>query len=1291
MEEAKNRYTKDFFVKALSKAIHEAGPKYTPGLEKDAPNLEIEELVFAFDILGRTRKFYEHVRSLSAELEKESRLNYSIAKITELKLGIDKKRLKGLREDVENLKALLNAASETHALNKYIDVEDVNLTARKCLNTIGDIDSVLYREHDAEKPKDKNKTEAINHLIYTFRKLGEIVRGIKDFCDRPDAGLANNPFLLLMGEAGIGKTHFLCDIAKNRIADGYPTIILLGHHFQQFTDPGKQITKVLGLDIPFEKFIRQLHGQAVKTKTRCLIVIDAINEGDKNAWRKSFNGFVKQLRPFKGVGLIVSCRTPFDKITIPKRPKPDAIVLFHPGFRDIELDAQAAFFKYYKIPTPEVPLLTPEFSNPLFLKLFCKALEEATVNKKHKQIKDIASGQKGMTYIFESFVKERGKHIESAFGLSRGYCWNNVFKKIAEKMAERKREWIPKSELKTLLNIGKAKVFINKLVSEGMLHDTLEWVQGQKVPIEAVRFPYQKFSDHIIARYLLSNFLDTSDEKTIKESFDKEATLGAVFKKDRIIYARSGIVEALMIEFPTRIKNKGELLDFLDMKEIPGALVEAFITGLIWRDPTSINDSTSSWINRLLGHAHFRNKMMDTLVTLAAKPRHPYNAAKLNRFLKAMKMNKRDLFWSEFLRKQDYHNSIYRILSWIEMTRAQSIGKEYAQMYTTIMMWTLTSTNRALRDRATRAIYYVGCRFSETLFDLTIESMEISDPYVSERMLAASYGVAMALQHERGFTTGCLQGFARKLYDLMFKKEAPFSTTHILARDYARHVIDIALLYKPALLTMEERERITPPFRDGGIRIWGKSEDKNKDEYRDGNYPFGFDFNNYTIGYLLPKRRNYDFEDPEYIRVKSNMWWRIHKLGYSLKDFGEIDKDIGRYDYYRFGRQADGRKVDRYGKKYCWIAWYEIAGFRQDKGLLKREWEDDNHKRFTVDIDPSFPEEIQKVEIIRTNYVGNKGKSLPRWIAKGPTPDITPYLLVDEIQKERGPWVFLDGFIEQEDLNSRRDIFIFSRGLFVKKEEFGDLVQRLRQQNLGGRWLPEIPEHHYTFAGEVTWCETFPYYGNIELSFVVGVEKKRVPFEETEFLKSGRNLNGDELKEVFEVVNNYRSKKISEEDVDRYIEKNELQMRKVRHFKTEMAQKTKEYEVVIPISTLNWGSHESSVNPGISAYVLSNELCQFLNLSSRPQTFDLYDKSGRRASITLKWGNDLHTFHKLIYIRKDLLDSVLQDKELDLIWGIWGERRYKAKENAGLHEFAEKHQSYKVFQSIVTYRDIIAG
>jgi len=40
-------------------------------------------------------------------------------------------------------------------------------------------------------------------------------------------GLASGKVLLITGEAGTGKTHLLCDIAKERIHEGKPTILLM--------------------------------------------------------------------------------------------------------------------------------------------------------------------------------------------------------------------------------------------------------------------------------------------------------------------------------------------------------------------------------------------------------------------------------------------------------------------------------------------------------------------------------------------------------------------------------------------------------------------------------------------------------------------------------------------------------------------------------------------------------------------------------------------------------------------------------------------------------------------------------------------------------------------------------------------------------------------------------------------------------------------------------------------------------------------------------------------------------
>jgi hypothetical protein len=104
-------------------------------------------------------------------------------------------------------------------------------------------------------------------------------------------------------------------------------------------------------------------------------------------------------------------------------------------------------------------------------------------------------------------------------------------------------------------------------------------------------------------------------------------------------------------------------------------------------------------------------------------------------------------------------------------------------------------------------------------------------------------------------------------------------------------------MHHPDLLTAEEREQITPPFTDGGIREWGSSEGRNEGEYRDGNYPFAFLDD--PMDWLGPKISKYQTTTPEYQHAKANLWWRIYDLGYSLECFGDVDKGIVRLNYAR--------------------------------------------------------------------------------------------------------------------------------------------------------------------------------------------------------------------------------------------------------------------------------------------------------------------------------------------------------------------------------------------------------
>ena len=74
------------------------------------------------------------------------------------------------------------------------------------------------------------------------------------------------------------------------------------------------------------------------------------------------------------------------------------------------------------------------------------------------------------------------------------------------------------------------------------------------------------------------------------------------------------------------------------------------------------------------------------------------------------------------------------------------------------------------------------------LFDETLKSLNIDDPYIPERMLAASYGVSMARCFnfsDLHFARKLLSSYVRGLYRKMFAEEVPYRTTHLLMREYA--------------------------------------------------------------------------------------------------------------------------------------------------------------------------------------------------------------------------------------------------------------------------------------------------------------------------------------------------------------------------------------------------------------------------------------------------------------------------------------------------------------------------
>ena len=951
---------------------------------------------------------------------------------------------------------------------------------------------VLTQLHDARASEERRaEPSQVAGQLDSVTSLLHVVREVRNQIESPSVTVCNNPYLLLLGPAGSGKTHLLCEMTRQRIERDLPAILSLGQAFQApFEDVLEVWAHSFDSTSSGEELLCALDAYARVRSIRCLISFDAINEGHRLSWARGLPILIDACRRYPGVALVISCRTPFERILAPDPPQLGLTVVPHFGFpAEQQSDAVEKYFRGYGIPLPEVPLLEEEFSNPLFLKLFCEALELATVKDKHAQIKDITAGQKGMTFIFERFVRHKDKLISERLGTQLGLSWQLLKGSFAATLAERHLNTIPREEALEVVDRFQptgmtSGTLLHALIEEDLLAEDVTFDEASQ-PQEVIRFTYQKFADHLIARHLLATQLNHSSRKAIVDSLTDTNQLGFYFMNENTTLDQINIVDALMIEFPTRIKNQGELLDFLKRDSFLIRLCEVFVEGLYWRDPKSISKSTGRWIVFFLKNDHLRKPTLNVLVALAVKPKHPFNASKLDGFLSKLKLVERDLFWTEYLRNSLDRGTPGRILVWAEHSASKPPSGLFAEAYIGVLKWFLTSIQRGFRDRATHSLFRLGLSYPETLFLHTLKSLSLNDPYVSDRMLAASYGVTMALwrsPRNADFQSKVLPRFAVRLFRLIFARRARYSTTHILSRDYARRTVDLAVRLKPKLLSRAERRLLTPPFHFGGIRRWGQSQDRDDGKYHDGNAPLGMDFRNYTIGRLVAGRSNYDDSHTEYQRVLGQIMWRIYNLGYTLDAFSAIDREIAGLRWQRSGPNEAG-KTEKYGKKYAWIAFYELAGYRHDKGLLPYA----EDRISDADIDPSFPEAPKLSKLVDTCWIDN-AVPVREWMMSGFKPSVDNHLMLTEIYRFPGPWVLVDGFIAQK--TDDKNIFGIFQGLLVRSRDAAKSIEILSSMEYPGNHnIPRPGSTYYTYAGEIPWADSWrhPQY-----SESIGAEQEKI-------------------------------------------------------------------------------------------------------------------------------------------------------------------------------------------------------
>lgn len=360
-----------------------AGARYTPEIHVDLPE------AWVFEGLGRTDKFFDHIENLYGQLCQKLNQAQPSAEV-EQKFPEVAQSLNALSE---NGIALVSALKQIDR-DKFTPIDfsrlevlaqEVQTGASKSRELSQKAESSLEKETTSAVKKiyaSSPKQQLLERVRYDVFEVVKVAAQINQFATSDSAQATNKGALLFLGDAGTGKTHLYCDIAKRRLDDSLPTVILLGQHFND-GEPWFQVMQRLHL--PFrdrDEFLAALDAAAQACGRRALILIDALNESYvKHLWRNELAGILSVLSNYPRIGIALSCRTSYERRVIPSELIPEKLVkVYHRGFDNHEYIATKTFFDHYGIERPNIPLLVPEFSNPLFLKIFCEAFCEKKID-----------------------------------------------------------------------------------------------------------------------------------------------------------------------------------------------------------------------------------------------------------------------------------------------------------------------------------------------------------------------------------------------------------------------------------------------------------------------------------------------------------------------------------------------------------------------------------------------------------------------------------------------------------------------------------------------------------------------------------------------------------------------------------------------------------------------------------------------------------------------------------------------------------------------------------------------
>lgn len=622
-----------WFAAHIADAISDAGPRYHPKLNVEVP---ISSKLAAF---GETPSWKaSHSRRLHTFGEEVSRWQRATA---------DREEGPG-KEQMEAAAPLLKAAhSELEKLSKAgrVDTHAIRHAVSGALGAVRHAEGALRDELEAKHGRGTatsasfRQFQAEYQLTFPAADLDharDISKWLSEELEFLESGVVEaleRRALLITGTAGSGKTHAICDAAEHRLSEGLWTIVILGEKLNEGAIFG-QISGILGLpgDLARDELLTALDAAAESSGSALIIFVDALNERTpRDAWRNDLASFICQVLRFPNLRICLSCRSTFLDVVLP--PGLEVPQVEHRGFAGVELAAILRFFAWWALDPPAVPLLQPEFLNPLFLRMLCTGLSRsgrAGITEQPASLREVV----GLLLETSELEAERRLDVDHRDRL--------VHAAVAATIEAMRREqslrlpWTSATRTVNALLPGRQRShsLFDFLLREGILREVQTASAGAA---DGVMFGFERLGEFLLGATLVSEILGSEDLDKLFTARDQiAATSGSV----------AGLNEALAILLPEAIGQ--ELFD-VDPEGPSKELLLTTVRSLAWRATGSVSERTKALLRQAIDTLRNPVPALDEMLALAARADHPLGASFVEGLLGPLAQADRDHLLCPFL------------------------------------------------------------------------------------------------------------------------------------------------------------------------------------------------------------------------------------------------------------------------------------------------------------------------------------------------------------------------------------------------------------------------------------------------------------------------------------------------------------------------------------------------------------------------------------------------------------------------------------------------------------------